>query len=366
MASKKIASLLSKEPGITNTEIDFEEGKEQIVIRINDKEAQRLGLKTSQIALEMRRFLSGDDVTTIREFDEDINIRIFLEDDLRSNPESLMNLHIKNRVGQKIPLSKVATLERKPAAFVIRRLKQKRVISVQASIDKKQTTSLKVAQTFHPKVDNVLKEFPNLNVIFGGENKDTRDSMLRLARSGIIAFSCIFLILVIMFNNLLHPFVVVGAIPLGLVGVIWTFFLMGQSLGFMALLGVVALIGVVVNDSIILVNFINKTRKRDSTQTLIDSVREASLSRFRPVILTTFTTVAGLLPLAHPTVARTLSLGRAIDTDPFIQPMALSFAWGLFFASVVTLIFIPCSYLVFEQVKNYTLSLWKSVENLAR
>ncbi len=350
-ASQEINNLLTKEPGITVTEIDFEEGKEQVVINVDDAEARRLGLSTSQIALELRRVLSGDEVTKIRESDEDIKVRLFLEDVARTKMNSLMLLHINNNQGRKIPLSKVIKLDRQPGAFVIRRLDQKRVISVQASIDKSKTTPVKVAQTFRPKVEKILEKYPTLTFVFGGENQDTQESMARLAKSGFIALFCIFLILVIMFNSLIHPIVVMAAIPLGLIGVIWTFYIAGQALGFMALMGVVALVGVVVNDSIVLVTFIN--HKRHEEKELIQAVIEASRARFRPVILTTFTTVAGLFPIAHPIVSKVLTLGQAVDSDPFIQPMALSFAWGLLFASLVTLIFIPCNYIAFEKARGW-------------
>ena len=116
------------------------------------------------------------------------------------------------------------------------------------------------------------------------------------------------------------------------------------------------------NDSIILVNFINKKRKEENS--LEKAIIEASLSRFRPVILTTFTTVAGLFPLAHPLISKILTFGQAGDIDPFLRPMALSFAWGLLFASLVTLVFIPCNYLVFERIKIKALGLFQKREIL--
>ena len=143
-----------------------------------------------------------------------------------------------------------------------------------------------------------------------------------------------------------------SAIPLGLIGVIWTFKITGHALGFMALMGVVALIGVVVNDSIVLVTFINEKVEELGEENLGQAVFEASKGRFRAVILTTVTTVAGLVPIAHPSVSKVLSFGANTDSDPFLQPMALSFAWGLFFASLVTLFFVPCNYLVFERSKK--------------
>ena len=352
-AAKRIDTLLTKEPGITSTEIDFEEGKEQVVINVNDAEVRRLGLTTQDVALELRRVLSGDALTEIRESDEDIEIKLFLSDDAIGKVESLKLLHLTNRQGNRIPLAKVVDFKTLPGAFVIRRLDRKRVISVSASIDKSKTTPVKVAQTFKGKVDGVLADYPDLTYEFGGENKDTKESMGRLLKSGVIAMFCIFIILVVMFNSLMHPVVVMAAIPLGLIGVIMTFFVANQALGFMALMGVVALIGVVVNDSIVLVTFINQKRRELGEDRLVEAVVEASKSRFRPVVLTTFTTVAGLLPIAHPIVSKVLSLGKTVDSDPFLQPMAMSFAWGLLFASLVTLMFIPCNYIVFEKIKSW-------------
>ncbi len=349
-AANIVQKALEKKEGIIAPEIDFEKGKQQIIVDVIDVEASRLGLSTQQIALEVRRLLSGDSITEIRENDEDIEIKLFLDEGSRSKIDSLMKLHLVNSAGRRIPLSRVVKLQQQPGAFVIRRLNRKRVISVTADIDKKITTPVKVASTFDDELKEILKEYPGVSWKFGGENEDTKESMMNLTKSGVMAISAIFIILVVMFNSLLHPVVVMSAIPLGLIGVIWTFKIANQSLGFMALMGVVALVGVVVNDSIVLVTFINETREKVSD--LRDAVFIASKSRFRAVILTTFTTVAGLLPIAHPSVATVLSFGSNTDSDPFIQPMALSFAWGLLFASLVTLFFVPCNYLAFERIKE--------------
>lgn len=351
-ASIAVHKALSEQKGILAPEIDFEEGKEQVVIDVNDSEARRLGLTTQQIALEIRRVLSGDSLTEIRESDEDIEIKLFFDDEARTKVESLMLLHLVNSQGRRIPLNRVVELKKQPGAFVIRRLNRKRIISVTSDIDKKVTTPVKVAKTFSPEVKKVLAQFPSVDFKFGGENEDTQDSMLRLAKSGVMALAAIFLILVVMFNSLMHPVVVMSAIPLGLIGVILTFKIAGQALGFMALMGVVALVGVVVNDSIVLVTFINE-KMEEYDGDLSRAVFDASKGRFRAVILTTVTTVAGLIPIAHPSISKILSFGANTDSDPFIQPMALSFAWGLFFASLVTLFFIPCNYLVFERIKAW-------------
>jgi len=330
--AKKVKKELAKVKGVTSTEIDFEEGKLQYVAKINNYDAKRLGLTTRQIAFELRRALSGDSITEIRESDEDIEVKLMLDDKSRSEKSTLSKLFVINSQGRRIPLSRVVSFHEAPGAFVIRRLNRKRVISISGSLDKEITTPLKIVKTFESKVKSLVAGYPEIDYRFGGENENTKESMQGLMKAGVIAFMAIFFILVTMFSSLGQPIVIMSAIPLGLIGVIFTFFIMGKSLGFMALMGVVGLIGVVVNDSIVLVNFTNI--KRETNENLFEAIYEASLSRFRPVILTTFTTVAGLLPVAH-----------APGGDPFIKPMAMSFAWGLLFATAVTLIFIPCNYL---------------------
>ena len=338
---QKVSALvhqeLKKEEGLTSSEIDFEEGKKQIIVDINDSEARRLGLTTKQIAFELRSALGSDSISEIRENDEDIEIKIKIDEKYQRQTDILTMLSVTNNQGSRIPIAKVAKILTRPGAFVIRRFNRKRIFAISGTLDNEKTSPLKIVENFTPKLEKILKDFPEITYNFGGENKDTKESMMRLMKSGIISMFCIFLILVVMFSSLGQPIVVMMAIPLGLIGVIVTFYVLGLSLGFMAMMGVVALVGVVVNDSIVLVSFINK--KLDETGDLHFSVVEGCKSRFRPVMLTTFTTVAGLLPVAH-----------APGGDPFLKPMATSFAWGLLFATFVTLVFIPCNYYVYKKI----------------
>ncbi|WP_127718436.1 efflux RND transporter permease subunit [Halobacteriovorax sp. HLS] len=333
-ASKEVEILLAKQAGVTTTEIDFETGKKQYVAKVNDAQASRLGLSVAQVATKLRSVLAGDAISEIRESDEDIEIKMLLDDQWRSNIKSLDLLFLTNNQGRRIPLSKVVSFEQEPGAFVIRRLNRKRIFSVSAILDKQIATPLSVINSMRTDLDKVLEKYPSVDYAFGGENKDTQESMQELFKSFGIAMLCIFFILVIMFHSFLQPVIIMLAIPLGMIGVVLAFKAKGIALSFMAMLGVVGLVGVVVNDSIVLVNFINLkvASEIDKTKAII----KASVSRFRPVMLTTFTTVAGLLPVAE-----------ATGGDPFIRPMAISFAYGLLFATFVTLIFVPCTYLVY-------------------
>ena len=339
VVSKRIQSSLKAIKGVTSTEIDFEEGKTQIEISVNSLEARRLGLTSIEVARELRRAFARDAITEIRESDEDIDIKLMLDDESRSKKETLDLIFVKNRMGQRIPLSKLVSIEEKPGAFVIRRKNRKRIFSVSGTLDKDITTPIKIANELEKKVSEFSAGFPEIEIEFGGENKDTQESMIRLATSGIISLVSIFFVLVVMFASFGQPLVIMSAIPLGMIGVIISFKIFGLSLGFMALMGVVALIGVVVNDSIVLVNFINI--KVEELEDMKEAIVKACESRLRPVILTTITTVAGLLPVAH-----------APNGDPFLKPMALSFAYGLGFATFVTLIFVPSLYLVYRRFLN--------------
>ena len=333
--SKRVIVALKKIKGVTSTEIDFEEGKNQLAISVNSLEARRLGLSSIEVARELRRGFAKDVITEIRESDEDIDIKLMLNDQSRSTKETLNMLFIKNRMGQRIPLSKLVNIEERPGAFVIRRKNRKRIFSVSGTLDKKITTPVKIAKELEDNVANFTSGYPEVEIEFGGENKDTEESMVRLATSGTISMISIFFVLILMFSSFGQPLVIMSAIPLGMIGVILSFKAFGLALGFMALMGVVALIGVVVNDSIVLVNFINI--KTSELEDIKEAIVKACESRLRPVILTTVTTVAGLLPVAH-----------APNGDPFLRPMALSFAYGLLFATFVTLLFVPNLYLVYR------------------
>ncbi len=339
VVSKEVKEALSKQKGVVTTEIDFEEGNDQVIFNVDEKEAMRLGLSVQAISLELRRALAGDDITEIRKSDEDIEIKIKLDEEIVRSSDPLIGLSILNPSGRLIPLSRVVKITSRPGAFVIRRFDRKRIFSVSATLDKAISTSTKIAQEFKQPLKDILSKYPGVTFSFGGENKDTKESMQGLLKSFAIAMSCIFIVLVLMFNSVAHPLVVMTAIPLGMIGVIWAFKIIGLTLGFMASMGVVGLIGVVINDSIVLVNFINFQREKHKS--LYNAIYVACLSRLRPVLLTTVTTVAGLLPVAH-----------AVGGDPFLKPMAMSFAWGLAFATFVTLVFVPCQYLVFEKIKN--------------
>jgi multidrug efflux pump subunit AcrB len=181
------------------------------------------------------------------------------------------------------------------------------------------------------KVAKILEAYPDITINFGGENEDTQESLQSLLKAFLFAFFGILLILILLFKNLYQPLVVAFTIPLGFVGVIWAFFAHQIPLSFLGMIGVIALGGVVVNNAIVLVDFINTLRAQGEGKR--SAIRKAARIRLRPIFLTTLTTVCGILPTAY-------GVG---GLDPFVVPIALALGWGLAFGAFTSTMVIPAA-----------------------
>jgi multidrug efflux pump subunit AcrB len=206
-------------------------------------------------------------------------------------------------------------------------------------VDKETTSPLKVTQAVFNHF-NLDKNWPGMRFVLGGEVMETEESMASLFRTLIIAIVGIYFLLVILFNSLTQPFLVMAAIPFGITGVIFAFAFHGEPFSFMAMMGIIGLSGVVVNDSLVLVSHVNELRRKRSSESIRKLVAEGTANRLRAIIMTTLTTVAALLPLAY-------GFG---GTDPWMVPMALALGWGLVFATPLTLILVPCLYMIWTDI----------------
>ena len=182
-------------------------------------------------------------------------------------------------------------------------------------------------------------------MFFGGEEKDTNESLDSLKRASMLAILMAFFILATAFNSLTQPLLILLAVPYGLFAAIYSLKFHGEPLSFLAFLGLIGLSGVTVNDSVVLIDYINRQRKKFDNK--YDAVLDACKTRLRPVILTSVTTVLGLAPIAY-------GIG---GNDPFLKPMALTMTWGLAFGTVLTLVLIPCAYLSLDGFVGLFLSL---------
>jgi multidrug efflux pump subunit AcrB len=320
---------------VKDIERDDKLGKEQVEIKINYDKLSRLGLTVADIAQNVRIAYDGQLVTSVRYGDEDVDFRVLLQEKSRAGTKYLNDLPIPNRQGRLIPLKEAAWFQTGPGPSNYYHYDGDRAITITADIVRGQTTSLEATQAIlnHFKLDS---DWPGMRFEVGGEAEETQESMASLARAFLLAIVGIYFILILLFNKLTQPLMVMAAIPFGIAGVIFAFALHGETLGFVAIMGVIGLGGVVVNDSLVLVNHINKLHAQRPDEDMKALVARGTSDRLRAVILTTLTTVGGVLPLAY-------GFG---GSDPYMAPMCLALAYGLLFATPITLALVPCLYVI--------------------
>ena len=340
---KEISPEIEKIPGLIslNSNPDPNVGYEYKV-EVNTDTLARLGLDIQAVGLALRTALEGTLITELTENNESFYIRVKHKSAELSNLENLKQVKIKERFGRLISLSEISQIKKVPASAHKKSYNFLPVVFLSADIDPKKTTSLKVNERAKKIIQEKIKNYPNLTFKMIGEQETTEESLQSLFNSALLAMFAIFIILIVMFKSFLLSFLILTCIPLGLIGVIWAFFLHGRSLNFFAMVGVVGLAGVVVNSAIILISYILTLKKENPNENDIDIVVKASKLRFRPIMITNLTTMGGLLPTAY---------GMA-GFEPLLMPMTLALFWGLLTATFLTLIWVPCSYLMIEDGKK--------------
>jgi len=336
-----VVSILNGIDGVKDIERDDKPGKEQITVDLDYIRLAQNELSVADVAKTIRLAYDGEVVTSVRYGDEDVDFRVILEEKARGSAAALGQLIIPNASGRFISLDEVADFNVGPGPSNFYHFNNERAITVTADIEKGKTTPLIAVQRVLESID-LDRDWRNMRLVVGGETEETQESMGSLLVAFAGAAIGIYLVLVLLFNSMVQPLVVMFAVPFGLIGVIFAFALHQQSLGFLAMLGVIGLMGIVVNDSLILVNLNNRLRRENRDVTPFDAIVEATKHRFRPILLTSVTTVAGLLPMAY-------GVG---GSDPFSAPMALAMGYGILLATPLTLVLLPCTLLVGSDLKR--------------
>ncbi len=328
-AVEAIKAELVKVDGVFDIVDNFIQGKEELRVRANSAEAGAAGLSMRDIGTSIRAAYEGIVATNVRTLEEEIAVRVTTAPSSRQSERTLDDMQIANPRGNLIPLARIASVERGRGIATYEHESNQRQVRVSAEIDTSKTNSREVNNLMREKIPALQKRFPNVSFFFGGEDADTRESMQTLVEAFGFAFFGILLMLVMLFKNLYQPFIVAMTIPLGVVSVVWAFYFHQRPLSFLAIVGIIALAGVVVNNAIVLVDFVNNARQRgvDARNSIIDSAKR----RLRPIFLTTLTTSVGILPTAY-------GIG---GLDPFVVPIALALGWGVLAGAVLTSIIVP-------------------------
>lgn len=338
---EKTFEYLKTLQGVYGVETDNIVGKDELRLMLGYDEMAKLGLTAIDVSKTVRAAFEGEIVTSIRRGGEEIDFRVRLKDPKKYRAEGVLNLKVANSMGKLVPISSFAHFEETSGPAVFRHYDGRRSVTVTASIETDKTTSADINKMVREKFEPEVRKHAGLKMQLGGEEKKTEESMKSFYFALFVALIAIYCLLVVLFDSFVQPLLIMSAIPFAIIGVFITFMIHGLPLGFIALIGILGLIGVVVNASIVMVSTLNEMKGKTGAISFEGIVEGASI-RFRPVLLTTITTVAGLLPTAY-------GIGGDL---PFIRPMVLALAWGLVFATVISLVFIPLIYAMHARVRS--------------
>ncbi|MEZ4872482.1 MAG: efflux RND transporter permease subunit [Bdellovibrionales bacterium] len=335
--AQKVKEKLKTYDGVIDIRDSYLQGKDEWQVLPIKSVAASSGLSASEIAQTVRAAFAGIKATSVRNFDEEIDVLVKQKTSEGPVLDQLNSIKVGNRTGNLVHLNEVAEFKKVSTRNVINHVDFNRIINVSAEVDRDKITSNEVISDIVPFLKELVKDKHGYDIELGGESEDTDESLESLGRAfGFAAMSILFL-LIITFRSLIQPLLILTSMPLGFIGVTFAMVLHNRPFSFMSMLGVVALAGVIVNNSIVYIDFVNKLRAQGLN--LTDSIVETAGKRLRPIILTTTTTVSGLFPTAYGGyMQKFLGIG---GEDAFVIPLALALGWGLAFGSVLTSLFIP-------------------------
>jgi len=331
---------LEQYPAVSDIEDSLSDGKEELQLELKP-EARLLGLSLNQVARQVRQAVFGFEVQRVQRGREEVRVMVRYPLEARQSIETLEQMMIRIGPNQEVPLWQVANVFPGLSPDSILRVDRQRTISVNADFDKEAGDLSLVLGEVNAWLSEQINAYPGTTFEMAGEARDQAESTNSLTVGAIGLTILIYILLAIPFKSYSQPIIVMSVIPFGLVGAVIGHWLMGMDLTLLSFMGMLALSGVVVNDSLVLVDYINQ--KRNEGVSLKEAVYTAGGRRFRPVLLTSLTTFAGLVPLLFETSTQA----------QFLIPMAVSLGFGILFATLITLFIVPINYLILEDFKGY-------------
>ena len=338
-ASAELAAAMEYFPNVIDIDDGFSPGKQQIDFKVRP-EAQSLNLHAADIARQVRQSYYGAEALRQQRGRNEVKIMVRLPREERISEFHLEEMILRTPDGGEVPLVEAVTLERGRADTSIERRNGRRVVTVSADVRPRSQAAQVTAVLNSDTIPALSARYPGLSFSYEGRMADRTESIQSLIRGLLIALIIIYAMLAIPLNSYIQPLIIMLAIPFGLVGAVIGHLIMGYSLSVLSLFGIVALSGVVVNDSLVLIDFANRRRKKGSIA--VEAIQDAAIQRFRPIMLTTLTTFGGLAPMIFETSRQAR----------FLIPMAISLGYGIVFATVITLVIVPSVYLIIDDVRK--------------
>jgi len=334
-AVERCKQKLKEYPGVFDIVDDSRPGKWEFQLAVKD-DAKAMGVPLSDLAGTVRAAYYGEEVMRLQRGRHEVKLMVRYPREERRSLANFDDIRIRTGGGAERPLTELAEVTVNRGYSTINRLDQLRSVTITADVEETEGNAQEISNDLRDNfLPGLLAEYPGIRVRWEGQQEQRKESMDGLMKGLAIALVCMFALLTLEFRTYLQPLLILGVIPFGVIGAVAGHWFLGIPLSLFSLFGMVALTGVVVNDSIVLIDFINK-RVRVGVP-LTEAIQDAGCRRFRPVMLTSVTTVAALLPIL---------VERSFQAQVVI-PMATSLAFGLLFATVLVLILVPTSYLLY-------------------
>ncbi len=336
--AQQIQAICQRTPGATDVTISRDVGKPELTVHVDRQKAASLGLNITDIAESLRTLFYGKEATKFRQGENEYDIFMRLEQAQRQSTEDIRAAEIVLPGGRRVRLDSIAVVEDTLGPVDIERKNQERLVKVE--LDTFDRTLGEVVGDIQSAVESELVLPPGVSIEYAGMIKEQRDSFRALALMLALGVVLVYMVMAGQFESLLDPFIVMFSVPFAFTGVSIALALTGTSLSIMSLIGIILLIGTVVNNAIVLIDYINILRARG--QSMLEAIQDSGRQRLRPVLITTLTTIFGMLPLA-------VSRGEGAETW---RSLGITVIGGLVVSTMVTLVLVPTVYSLFERGKR--------------
>lgn len=338
-AASEIRQRLAEYPGVFDIQDTFEQGKPEIKLSMRP-EAELLGLTTEDLGRQVRQAFFGAEAQRVQRGRDDVRVMVRYPREERRSLASLDSMRVRTPEGLEVPIGNVTDIHLDRGFATIRRVDRQRAVNVSADADKKRTDINAIAKDLTVFLADLVHRYPGIRYSFEGELREQRESFGSLFYGIIFVLFSIYCFLAVPLRSYSQPLVVLLVIPFSVVGAIIGHIILGMNLSLLSIMGMLGLAGVAINDSLVLVDWIN--RQRAKGQAVAMAVRTAGVARFRPILLTSLTTFFGLTPLL---------LEKSTQAQ-FLIPMAVSLGFGILYATLLSLILVPAGYLILEDIKR--------------
>ena len=349
-AAEFLKAELSRYTGVFDISDSFRSGKQEIQLSLLP-EARNLGLTLADLARQVRSAFYGAEAQRVQREQDDVRVMVRFPEAERKSIGNLEDMYIRTPDGNEVPFYSVAKFDISRGYSSINRLDGRRTVTVRADVNRAAVSPEEVSASIRQELVPLFEErYPDVELSLGGEQEERATAMGGLLVGAMFSLVVIYGLLAIPLKSYIQPMVIMSVIPFGAVGAIVGHFVLNVDLMFFSALGIVALSGVVVNASLVLVDYANRQRREGKP--IVEAILNACHVRFRPILLTSVTTFVGLIPLMSTSTPA---------TAPFL-PMAVSLAWGVLFATFITLLLVPCLYVMVEDylqmLKRFSAWLW--------